>query len=67
MRHRNMALCGAYRYLGLPGWTFLRGYVRVGHRKMGDKKASPCGHKILTGSPERGSFDLFGPVLKKLT
>ena len=34
-------------------WTFLHGYVTVGHRKMGDQKASPCGHKIPTGSPPK--------------
>ena len=35
-------------------WNFLFDYVRVGHRKMADQKASPCGQKIPTGSPEGG-------------
>ena len=39
-------------------WNFFLGYVRVGHRKIGDQKDIPFGHKIPTGSPERGSFDL---------
>ena len=29
-------------------------FERVGHRKMGDQKASPSGHKIPTGLPEGG-------------
>ena len=35
-------------------WTFLLDYVRVGHRKLGDQKVSPSGHKIPTGLPEGG-------------
>ena len=35
-------------------WNLLFDYVRVGHRKMGDQKSSPCGHKFPTGSPEWG-------------
>ena len=35
-------------------WTFLLGYVRVGHRKMGDQKASPCGHKNSQGFARKG-------------
>ena len=33
-------------------WTVLLDYVRVGHRKMGDQKSIPFGHKIPSGLPE---------------